>query len=121
MKRVLTILTTAILFVSLYACSTPRSSSDEITIEQFIETKDFPEGATMTVTVTEFVNPVVAVVEDQSGSSVNLFGVFIDGEMKDFESQGIDVGTSITIKNGKYNEYEGSIEIIEAELVSVNK
>ena len=121
MKRILTIFTAAILLVSVYACSTTKPTSDEITIEQFIETKDFPQGTTMTVTVIEFVNPVVAVVEDKSGASVNLFGVFIDGEMKDFESQGIDVGTSITIKNGKYNEYEGSIEIIEAELVSVNQ
>lgn len=120
MKRMLSVLIVAVLVISLCACGSAKSETNEVTIEQFIENKEFPEDSVMTVTVSSFVNPVVAVVEDQSGVSVNLYGVFVDGEMKDFESQGIDVGTSITIKNGKYNEYEGGIEIIEAELVSVN-
>ena len=120
MKRVLSVLIAAVFVLSLCACGSTKTEANEVTIKQFIEKKDFPKDSVMTVTVSSFVNPVVAVVEDQSGASVNLYGVFVDGEMKDFESQGIDVGTSITIKNGKYNEYEGSIEIIEAELVSVN-
>ena len=120
MKRVLCIAAAVLLLVTMTACGSTEKASDEWTIQMFLDNKDFPEGKIMTVTVTSFINPVLAVVEDQSGASVNLFGVFVDGEMKDFASLGIEEGTSITIKNGKYNVYEGTIEIAEAELVSVN-
>ena len=122
MKKLLFAFLSVVILISLFACQ--REASGNLTIKELLTEKDFPAEETMTVTVKDIINPVLAVVEDDSGETVNLFGVFLEGdadraEMKDFESQGISVGSTITIKDGKYNEYDGSVEIFGAILVSV--
>lgn len=123
MRKTVCALLGILILISLCGCSSSKQdsqASDQVTVKQLLENKEFPEEKTMTVTIKSIVNPAVAVVEDDSGASVNLWGVFVDGEFKEFEAAGIEVGMSITIKNGKYNEFEGSVEIAEAELVSIN-
>jgi len=131
MKNIVCMLLAFLLVFMLCACGStkqeaaepsapPVEESSEVTLRQFLDQKEFPAGKTMTVTVVDFVNPFVAVIEDDSGASANLYGLIIGKEMKDFDSLGIHAGMSITIENGQYNVYEGSVEIIEAELVSIN-
>ena len=75
----------------------------------------------MTVTVTSIVNPVLAIVEDEFGTSVNLYGVMVEGEFTEFEKAGISQGDTIVIRGGEYNEYEGKVEIAEATLVEIKQ
>lgn len=122
MKKLLIAFLSLVLLFSMCACQ--GDTTEKLTIKKFLEIKDFPAEETMTVTIKEFINPVLAVVEDDSGETVNLFGVFLEGdtdraEMKDFATLGISVGSTITIKDGKYNEFDGSIEIFGAILVSI--
>lgn len=121
MKKVAIVLFLAVFLFSLCACGSAEPESDTVTIRQIVENKEFPEGKPLTVTLKSFISPVLAVIEDESGASVNLFGVFVDGEMQAFEMVGIKEGSSFTIQNGRYNEFEGTIEIVLAELVCVNE
>ena len=41
----------------------------------------------------------------------------IDGEVKTFDEAGLAEGDVIVIADGKYNVYEGTVEIAEARLV----
>ena len=56
-----------------------------------------------------------------SGAEVYLFGVMVDGEHKAFEEAGISEGDTIVISGGKYNEFEGNVEIAEATLVEIKQ
>ena len=95
------------------------TASNEISIQEWLDNKGGTESSTMTVTVKTIVNPVLAIVEDEFGTSLNLFGVMVDGEFTEFEKAGISQGDTIVIRGGKYNEYEGNVEIAEAALVEI--
>jgi len=47
--------------------------------------------------------------------------VMVDGEHKAFEETGISEGDTIVISGGKYNEFEGNVEIAEATLVEIKQ
>jgi len=47
--------------------------------------------------------------------------VMVDGEHKAFEEVGISEGDTIVISGGKYNEFEGNVEIAEATLVEIKQ
>ena len=95
------------------------SNENSISVQEWLDSKGETESSTMTVTVKTIVNPVLAIVEDEFGTSVNLFGVMVDGEFMEFEKAGISQGDTIVIRDGKYNEYEGDVEIKEATLVEI--
>ena len=97
----------------------PASNENSISVQEWLDSKGETESSTMTVTVKTIVNPVLAIVEDEFGTSVNLFGVMVDGEFMEFEKAGISEGNTIVIRGGKYNEYEGNVEIAEAALVEI--
>lgn len=97
----------------------PASNENSISVQEWLDSKGETESSTMTVTVKTIVNPVLAIVEDEFGTSVNLFGVMVDGEFMEFEKAGISEGNTIVIRDGKYNEYEGDVEIKEATLVEI--
>jgi len=125
MKRSLSIALLLALLLTLCACgsqaqtgSAGKEAAASFTIRQLIDTKEWPEGAELTVTLTDIVNPVLAVVEDETGS-INLFGVMIDGEFRSFEEAGLAITDTIALKDGQYNELEGSAEIAEATLAAV--
>ena len=121
MKKI-TLLLVILLALSILAGCGNRlggTASNEISIQEWLDNKGGTESSTMTVTVKTIVNPVLAIVEDEFGTSVNLFGVMVDGEFMEFEKAGISQGDTIVIRGGKQNEYEGNVEIAEAALVEI--
>lgn len=123
MKKIFAIVLAAVLALSCMACGNSgkdnTESSGNFTVKDFLDSKGFKEGAILKVRVKSIDNPVWATVEDETGE-VKLFGVTVDGEFKPFEEAGIKAGMTISIADGKYNEYEGTVEITEARLVSVD-
>ena len=121
MKKVIALLVILLALSILAGCGNRLggTASNEISIQEWLDNKGGTESSTMTVTVKTIVNPVLAIVEDGFGTSVNLFGVMVDGEFMEFEKAGISEGNTIVIRGGKYNEYEGNVEIAEAALVEI--
>ncbi|MBE6968256.1 MAG: hypothetical protein E7444_07455 [Ruminococcaceae bacterium] len=121
MKKVIALLVILLALSILAGCGNRLggTASNEISIQEWLDNKGGTESSTMTVTVKTIVNPVLAIVEDEFGTSVNLFGVMVDGEFMEFEKAGISEGNTIVIRDGKYNEYEGDVEIKEATLVEI--
>ena len=123
MKKVIALLVILLALSILAGCGNqsgePASNENSISVQEWLDSKGETESSTMTVTVKTIVNPVLAIVEDEFGTSVNLFGVMIDGEFMEFEKAGISEGNTIVIRDGKYNEYEGDVEIKEATLVEI--
>ena len=123
MKKVIALLVILLALSILAGCGNqsgePASNENSISVQEWLDSKGGTESSTMTVTVKTIVNPVLAIVEDEFGTSVNLFGVMVDGEFMEFEKAGISEGNTIVIRDGKYNEYEGNVEIKEATLVEI--
>ena len=123
MKKVIALLVILLALSILAGCGNqsgePASNENSISVQEWLDSKGETESSTMTVTVKTIVNPVLAIVEDEFGTSVNLFGVMVDGEFMEFEKAGISEGNTIVIRDGKYNEYEGAVEIKEATLVEI--
>ena len=121
MKKVTALLVILLALSILAGCGNRLggTASNEISIQEWLDSKGETESSTMTVTVKTIVNPVLAIVEDEFGTSLNLFGVMVDGEFMEFEKAGISQGDTIVIRGGKYNEYEGNVEIAEAALVEI--
>ena len=121
MKKVIALLVVLLALSILAGCGNRLggTASNEISIQEWLDNKGGTESSTMTVTVKTIVNPVLAIVEDEFGTSVNLFGVMVDGKFAEFEEAGISQGDTIVIRGGKYNEYEGNVEIAEAALVEI--
>ena len=121
MKNVIALLVILLALSILAGCGNRLGgpSSNEISIQEWLDNKGGTESSTMTVTVKTIVNPVLAIVEDEFGTSLNLFGVMVDGKFTEFEKAGISQGDTIVIRGGKYNEYEGNVEIAEAALVEI--
>ena len=123
MKKITLLLVLMLALSILAGCGNqsgePASNENSISVQEWLDSKGETESSTMTVTVKTIVNPVLAIVEDEFGTSVNLFGVMVDGEFMEFEKAGISQGDTIVIRGGKYNEYEGNVEIAEAALVEI--
>ena len=121
MKKVIALLVILLALSILAGCGNRLggTASNEISIQEWLDNKGGTESSTMTVTVKTIVNPVLAIVEDEFGTSLNLFGVMVDGKFAEFEKAGISQGDTIVIRGGKYNEYEGNVEIKEAALVKI--
>ncbi|MBQ8199827.1 MAG: hypothetical protein IJZ76_10455 [Lachnospiraceae bacterium] len=121
MKKVIALLVILLALSILAGCGNRLggTASNEISIQEWLDNKGGTESSTMTVTVKTIVNPALAIVEDEFGTSLNLFGVMVDGKFAEFEKAGISEGDTIVIRGGKYNEYEGNVEIAEAALVEI--
>ncbi len=121
MKKVIALLVILLALSILAGCGNRLggTASNEISIQEWLDNKGGTESSTMTVTVKTIVNPVLAIVEDEFSTSLNLFGVMVDGKFAEFEEAGISQGDTIVIRGGKYNEYEGNVEIAEAALVEI--
>jgi len=108
MKKITLLLVLMLALFSWAGCGNqsgePASNENSISVQEWLDSKGETESSTMTVTVKTIVNPVLAIVEDEFGTSVNLFGVMVDGEFMEFEKAGISEGNTIVIHDGKYNE-----------------
>lgn len=112
MKRLAALLTALVL---CFFCSFALGEEDGvITIRQWLDCRG-ETGGMMVVCVLEIINPVLARVADDTGE-VNLFGVTVDGEFKPLTDMDIVAGDVLVLKNPRYNEFEGTIEMADAVL-----
>lgn len=119
MKKVLSIILICTLLAAgtlvISSCGKAKLSGS-VTVKEWLDNKGEGDDFTVTVKITELLNPYYARVEDESGS-VLLFGLWEGGEPKAFEEKGVFTGDTIVIKNPVYNIYEGNVEMKEAALV----
>lgn len=87
-----------------------------VTVGEWLETQGMCGNCTLTVTIKEIINPVLALVGDDSGT-VNLFGLTVNGEFTDFLTLNLQAGDVLVLENPVYNEYDGSIEMAGSVLV----
>lgn len=100
---------------ALSACVLAEEIPPVTTIGAWLDSNGTGNGL-ITVRVKEVLNPVLAVVEDETGS-VNLFGVTIDAEMVDFFTAGIEAGDILVLWKPVYNLYEDTVEMADAVLL----
>lgn len=116
MKKVFCILTVLMLMTGLFACAEGAADPGIVTVMNWLEAKGECQPCRVKVTVLEIVNPVLALVGDETGT-VNLFGVAVDGEFTDFLALDLQVGEVLLLEDPVYNEYEGTIEMADSVLV----
>ena len=89
MKKVIALLVILLALSILAGCGNqsgePASNENSISVQEWLDSKGETESSTMTVTVKTIVNPVLAIVEDEFGTSVNLFGVMVDGNLRNLK------------------------------------
>ena len=87
-----------------------------VTIGEWLNAQGMCGNCTLTVTVKEIINPMLALVEDETGE-VNLFGLQVDDAFLSIYDAGIQPGDVLTLCNPKYNVYDGNVEMSDAILV----
>ena len=112
-KNLISLLLAVLLIFSVTAFA--EEAPAVITVQDWLETKGENTGL-LAVQVQELLNPVLAVIADETGS-VNLFGVTVDGEFTDFFTAGITAGDILLLWNPQYNEFEGSVEMANSILL----
>ena len=112
-KNLISLLLAVLLIFSVTAFA--EEAPAVITVQDWLETKGENTGL-LAVQVQELLNPVLAVIADETGS-VNLFVVTVDGEFTDFFTAGITAGDILLLWNPQYNEFEGSVEMANSILL----
>lgn len=121
MKKVFALIVVLVIALSFAACKKEKLGGKNITIQKWLDSKGGSDDNTLMVTIKDIENPLWAVVEDSSGATVHLYGVIINGELESFEDAGLSAGDTIVISSGKYNEFEGTVEIKEATLIEIKE
>lgn len=121
MKKVFALIVVLVIALSFAACKKEKHEGKNITIQEWLDSKGGSDDTTLMVTIKDIENPLWAVVEDSSGATVHLYGVIINGELENFEDAGLSAGDIIVISSGKYNEFEGTVEIKEATLIEIKE
>ncbi len=114
--RIAALILAAAALACVFASCGQKPLSGSVTVKQWLDAKGEGEDLTLSVKVLEIVNPVLAIVGDDTGS-VHLYGILIDGEFKSFDESGLSLGDEIVLSGGSYNEFEGVPELKEADLV----
>lgn len=114
MKRVLSIILA--LCLCLGGCALGEEAANKtLSVQEWLDTCGEAQG-TMVVVVAELLNPVLARVEDETGS-VNLFGLIADGQPVSVFDADLQAGDVLVLENARYNVYEGSVEMQDAVLL----
>ena len=119
MKRMIVLILAAALLLATVSC-TFAEENRFITIREWLDAKGECGECMLLLKITQILNPVLAVAEDDSGS-INLFsGNGEDSMIINFMSDECPPeGAILVIANPKYNEFEGSIEMAEWTLLRV--
>ena len=113
MKKLVALLLALLLVCCSWALA--EEAPHGITIRSWMDSQGADQGAVM-VQVQEVINPVLAVVADETGC-VNLFGVTIDGRFTDFYTANIKAGDILLLWNPVYHLYEDTIEMADTVLI----
>ena len=113
MKRMIVLILAAALLLATIPC-TFAEENRFITIREWLDAKGECGECMLLLMITQILNPVLAVAEDDSGS-INLFsGNGEDSMIINFMSDECpQEGAILVIANPRYNEYEGTVEMAD--------
>ena len=113
MKRMIVLILAAALLLAIIPC-TFAEENRFITIREWLDAKGECGECMLLLKITQILNPVLAVAEDDSGS-INLFsGNGEDSMIINFMSDECpQEGAILVIANPRYNEYEGTVEMAD--------
>ena len=124
MKRIIALaLSIVLVLVSLSCFAQADEGPKFVTIQEWLDAKGECGDCMLLLKIKQVLNPVVALVADETGE-VNLFSganeessfvLFMGGEDGDLDSY------ILVIANPKYNPYEGTIEMAEWTLLRIMK
>ena len=118
MKKMLAILMlVACLIVSIAGVAFAEDAKF-VTIQEWLDAKGECGDCMILVEIQTILNPVLAVAEDETGT-VNLFsGNGEDSMIVNFMGdEGLTEGSILVIANPRWNEYEGTIEMADWEVL----
>ena len=103
----------AIVLIFFFFCAL-ADSPRFVTINEWLDAKGECGECMLLLKITQILNPVLAVAEDDSGS-INLFsGNGEDSMIINFMSDECpQEGAILVIANPRYNEYEGTVEMAD--------
>ena len=113
MKRMIVLILAAALLLATIPC-TFAEENRFITIREWLDAKGECGECMLLLKITQILNPVLAVAEDDSGS-INLFsGNGEDSMIINFMSDECpQEGAILVIANPRYNEFEDTIEMAD--------
>ncbi len=113
MKRMIVLILAAALLLATIPC-TFAEENRFITIREWLDVKGECGECMLLLKITQILNPVLAVAEDDTGR-INLFsGNGEDSMIINFMSDECpQEGAILVIANPRYNEYEGTVEMAD--------
>ncbi|MBR2661721.1 MAG: hypothetical protein IKE15_10040 [Clostridia bacterium] len=111
MKKIVALLLVCVLF---FMAATALGEAKFVTIREWLEAGGDCGDCMLVLRITQILNPVLAVAEDETGS-INLFsGNGEDSMIINFMSDECPRdGAILVIANPRYNEFEGTVEMAE--------
>lgn len=110
----------AALILALVLCLTlvPAVAEGNVTVQEWLDAGGQCGDCTVTVTVLTVLNPVLAIVGDDT-AQVNLFGVHLYDSMYGFGMNGFCEGDTLVLSNPVYNVFDGNVEMADAQLADI--
>lgn len=116
MKRIFLILTALALCLT---CLTATAEEDprRVTVREWLDAKGEAGDCELEVEIQAVLNPVLAIVGDETGT-VNLFGLTFYDRFYGFGENFFLEGDRIVIRNPRYNVFDGNVEMSDSQLVA---
>ena len=122
-KTIALALSIVLVLVSLSGLAQAEESPRFVTIREWLDAKGECGDCMLLLKIKKVLNPVVALVVDETGE-VNLFsGANEESSFLEFwsDEDGLFEDYFLVIANPKYNPYEGTIEMAEWKLLRIMK
>ena len=115
MKKTITLALIIILVLASLPCAAQAEEGPKfVTIQEWLDVKGECDSCMLLLKISQILNPVLAVAEDDTGA-INLFsGNGEDSMIINFMSDECpQEGAILVIANPRYNEYEGTVEMAD--------
>ena len=122
-KTIALALSIVLVLVSLSCFAQAEEGPKFVTIQEWLDAKGEFDDCMLLLKIKKVLNPVVALVVDETGE-VNLFsGANEESSFLEFwsDEDGLFEDYFLVIANPKYNPYEGTIEMAEWKLLRIMK
>ena len=116
----LVLLALALCLTGLPAPNEDVSPMRKVTVQEWMACQGDCGKCFVPVEILEIVNPALAAVGDETGR-VNLFGVHFQGNFFGFDENMFRAGDKILLANPRYNVFEGSVEMADAEFLGFSE
>ena len=121
MKKTIALVLSIVLVLVLLSCAAPAEEAPKfVTIQEWLDAKGECGNCMLLLKITQILNPVLAVAEDDTGM-INLFsGNGEDSMIINFMSDEFPQYEAVlVIANPRYNEYEGTVEMADWTLLRI--